>query len=138
MYWLVCSFFFFETFKECAISLLMFFVLTRNQFSSLAQSSPTLCHPMNCGTPGIAVHHQLLELAQSHVHRVGDLILCRLLPSVLPSIRFLSSESVLHISSVQSSSVAQSCPTLCDPMNRSTPGLPVHHQLREFTQTHIH
>ena len=35
-------------------------------------------------------------------------------------------------------SVAQSCPTLCDPMNLSTPGLPVHHQLPEFTQTHIH
>ena len=34
-------------------------------------------------------------------------------------------------------SVAQSCPTLCDPMNRSTPGLPVHHQLPEFTQTHV-
>ena len=32
----------------------------------------------------------------------------------------------------------QSCPTLCDPMNRSTPGLPVHHQLPEFTQTHVH
>ena len=38
----------------------------------------------------------------------------------------------------QFSSVAQSCPTLCDPMNRSTPGLPVHHQLPEFTQTHVH
>ena len=36
------------------------------------------------------------------------------------------------------SSVTQSCPTLCDPMNRSTPGLPVHHQLLEFTQTHVH
>ena len=36
------------------------------------------------------------------------------------------------------SSVAQSCPTLCNPMNRSTPGLPVHHQLPEFTQTHVH
>ena len=35
-------------------------------------------------------------------------------------------------------SVAQSCPTLCDPMNRSTPGLPAHHQLPEFTQTHVH
>ena len=35
-------------------------------------------------------------------------------------------------------SVAQSCPTLCDPMNRSMPGLPVHHQLPEFTETHIH
>ena len=38
----------------------------------------------------------------------------------------------------QFSSVAQSCPTLCDPMNRSTPGLPVHHHLPEFTQTHVH
>ena len=38
----------------------------------------------------------------------------------------------------QFSSVAQSCLTLCDPMNRSTPGLPVHHQLPEFTQTHAH
>ena len=40
--------------------------------------------------------------------------------------------------SVQFSSVAQSRPTLCDPMNRSTPGLPVHHHLPEFTQTHVH
>ena len=40
--------------------------------------------------------------------------------------------------SVQFSSVAQSCPTLCDSMNRSTPGLPVHHQLPESTQTHVH
>ena len=38
----------------------------------------------------------------------------------------------------QFSSVAQSCPTLCDPMNHSTPGLPVHHHLPEFTQTHVH
>ena len=39
---------------------------------------------------------------------------------------------------IQIRSVAQSCPTLCDPMNRSTPGLPVHHQLPEFTETHVH
>ena len=44
----------------------------------------------------------------------------------------------LIISSVQLSSVTQSCPTLSDPMNSSTPGLPVHHQLPEFTQTHVH
>ena len=50
--------------------------------------------------------------------------------------RFLRGES--SKTSVQFSSVAQSCPTLCDPMSRSTPGLPVHHQLREFTQTHVH
>ena len=43
-----------------------------------------------------------------------------------------------HIQFSSVSSVAQSCPALCDPMNCSTPGLPVHHQLPEFTQTHIH
>ena len=42
------------------------------------------------------------------------------------------------ISSVQFSSVSQSCPTLCEPMNRSTPGLPVHHHLPELTQIHVH
>ena len=42
-----------------------------------------------------------------------------------------------HFLSVQFSSVAQSCTTLCDPMNRSTPGLPVHHQLLEFTETSL-
>ena len=46
--------------------------------------------------------------------------------------------SILWDASVQFSSVAQSCPTLCDPMNRSTPGLPVHHQFPDFTQTHMH
>ena len=44
----------------------------------------------------------------------------------------------LFVFSVQFSSVAQSCPTRCDFMNHSTPGLPVHHQLPEFTQTHVH
>ena len=43
-----------------------------------------------------------------------------------------------RFSSVQFSSVAESCPTLCDPMNRSTPGLPVHHHLRGFTETHVY
>ena len=45
---------------------------------------------------------------------------------------------IILFSSVQFSSVAQSRLTLCDPMNRSTPGLPVHHHLPEFTQTHVH
>ena len=43
-------------------------------FSSVAQSCPTLCNPMDCSTPGFPVHHQLLELTQTHVHRVGDAI----------------------------------------------------------------
>jgi len=54
--------------------------------------------------------------------------------SILPSIQF----KYYSFRSDQMRSVAQSCPTLCHPMNRSTPGLPVHHQLSEFTQTHVH
>ena len=44
------------------------------QFSSVAQSCPTLCDPMDCSTPGLPVHHQLLEFTQTHVHRVSDAI----------------------------------------------------------------
>ena len=94
------------------------------------------------------------------------LILCRslLLPSIFPNSKVFSSVSALcirwpkywefqlqhqsfqwtfspsneHRQIVQFSSVAQSCPTLSDPTNHSTPGLPVHHQLPEFTQTHVH
>ena len=47
-------------------------------------------------------------------------------------------EDLVDIKSIQFSSVTQSCPTLCDPINHSTPGLPVHHQVPEFTQTHVH
>ena len=62
---------------------------------------------------------------------------------LFPTFLLLNSTPILPLSqvrnpSVQFSSVTQSCPTLCDPMNRSTPGLPVHHQLPEFTQTHVH
>ena len=44
------------------------------QFSSVTQSCPTFCHPMNCSMPGLPVHHQLLESTQTHVHLVGDAI----------------------------------------------------------------
>ena len=44
------------------------------QLSSVTQSCPTLCSPMNCSTPGFPVHHQLPKLAQTHVHRVSDAI----------------------------------------------------------------
>ena len=100
-------------------------------------------------------------MPSSHLIFCGPLLF---LPSISPSMRVFSKESALHIrypkywnfsfnispsnehsglisfqfSSVQFSSVAQLCPTLCDPMNRSTPGLPVHHQLPELTQTHVH
>ena len=42
------------------------------QFSSVAQSYPTLCDPMDCSTPGLPVHHQLPELTKTHVHRESD------------------------------------------------------------------
>ena len=59
---------------------------------------------------------------------------------VKPSSKILISLTVFFSSKIfiQFSSVTQSCPTLFDPMNYSTPGLPVHHQLPEFTQTHVH
>ena len=44
------------------------------QFSSVAQSCPTLCNPMNCSTPGLPVHHQLLQFTQTHIHQVSDAI----------------------------------------------------------------
>ena len=50
------------------------FQLLSVQFSSVAQSCPTLCDPIDCSMPGFPVHHQLLELAQTLVHRVGDAI----------------------------------------------------------------
>ena len=49
-------------------------VKTQDQFSSVSQSCLTLCDPMDCNTPGLPAHHQLLELAQTHVHWVGDAI----------------------------------------------------------------
>ena len=49
----------------------------------------------------------------------------------------IQEETLSLLNSVQFSSVAQSCPTLCDPMNRSTLGLPAHHHLPELTQTHV-
>ena len=70
------------------------------QFSSVAQSYPTLCDPMNRSTPGLPVHHHLPEFTQTHVHPSSHFILCRpllLLPSIPPSIRVFSNESTLHI-----------------------------------------
>ena len=92
------------------------------QFSSVAQSCLTLCDPMNPSMSGPPVHHQLPEFTQTHVNRV----------------RQKSLSNLTTLSSVQFTSAAQSCPILCDCVNFSTPDLPVHHQLLEFTQTHIH
>ena len=112
---------------------------------SVTQSCPALCNPMEYSLPGSSVHGILQarilewvampssressqprdETCVSYVSCIGKQNL-----SIAPP-----GKPYTTISSVQS---VQSCPTLCDPMNRSTTGLPVHHQLPEFTQTHIH
>ena len=81
----------------------MFLSFYSVQFSSVAQSCPTLCNPMNCSTPGLPVHHQLPESTQD-VHQVSDASqpshLCRpllLQASIFPSIRVFSNESALRI-----------------------------------------
>ena len=119
-------------------------------------------------TPWIAARQASLSITNSRsspklmsielVMPSSHLSLCRpllLLPPIPPSIRvFFSDDSsgflllkwwkrwypkpLLNHESVQFSSVAQLCPTLCDPMNCSTPGFPVHHQLQGFTETHVH
>ena len=85
-------------------SLFDLFHLTSVQFSSVSQSCPTLCDPMDCSTPGLFVHHQLLELLKlmsfESVMSSNSLILCcplLLPPSIFPSIRVFSNESVLCI-----------------------------------------
>ena len=54
------------------------------QFSSVTQSCPTLCNPMNTSTPGLPVHHHLLEFTQTHIHRVSDAIQSVISSSVVP------------------------------------------------------
>ena len=107
-------------------------------------------HPVSRIKPGLAIHflYDFIHFSMPFPQIIP--------PSPSPTEskrRFYSSVSLLlsriqgycyHLSKFhiyafsQFSSVAQSCPTLCDPMNRSMPGLPVHHQLPEFTQTHVH
>ena len=103
--------------------------------SKVAQSCPTLRDPMDCSLPGSSVHGipqaKLLEwgaTAFSTNYRVN-------VKYESISAMFLTSVSYLVC---KFSSVAQLCPSLCDPTDCSTSGLPVHHQLLEFTQTHVH
>ena len=73
-----------------------------SQFSSVTQSCPTICDPMDCSTPGLPVYHQLLEFTQTHVESMmpsNNIILFHpiLPPSIFPSIRVFSNQSVLCI-----------------------------------------
>ena len=108
----------------------------------VAQSCPTLCDPMDSSPPGSSVHGilqaRILEWVAIPFFRKSSQ------PSDLTQAfctagRFFTIWATREaLSSVQFSSVAQLCPTLCDPMNCSTPGIPVHHQLPEFIQIHVH
>ena len=108
------------------------------------KSCPTLCDPMDCSLPGSSVH----RILQARI------LECVVIPSPGESSRlrdwtliswisrrilydWATREALSHVS-IQFGSVTQSCSTLCDPMDCSTPGFPVHHQLPEFTQTHVH
>ena len=103
---------------------------------TVTQSCPTLYNPMDYTVHGI-LQPRILEWGAFPFSRGSSqprspTLQADSLPAE-PQGKFL-----VIISSVQFSSVAQSCPTLCNPMNRRTPGLPVHHQLLQFTQTHVH
>ena len=113
----------------------------------VTQLCPTLCDIMDYSPLGSSVHGIsqariwiAISLSRGSSHPGIDPVLCT-------TGRFFTIWATREIqvklffllwSSVQFSWVAQSCPTLCDPMNCSTPGLPVHHQLPEFIQTHVH
>ena len=125
---------------------------------SVTESWPALCDPMDCSIPVSSILQCLPELAQTHVHRISDAIQpSHLLSSPSPPALNLSHHqglfqwvSSLHQvarglesfspsnESVQFSSVIQSCPTLYDPIDCRMPGFPVHHQLLELAQTHVH
>ena len=99
--------------------------------SEVAQLCLTLSDPMDCSSPGFSIH----GIFQARVLEWGAIAFSAQGTYLSTNMAFM----VLSTSdSVQFSSVTQSCLTLCDPMNSSTPGLPVHHQLPEFTQTHVH
>ena len=91
-----------------SLSLACLFIILNNVFwivfsSVQSLSHVRLCDPMNCSTPGLPVHHQLLEFTQTHAHWVGDaiqpshpLLSLLLLPPIPPSIRIFSNESTSH------------------------------------------
>ena len=108
----------------------------------VTQSCLTLRDFMNYKLPGSSVHGilqaRILEWVAIPFSRGSSWSRDQTWVSCIAG-RFLTVRATREaLSSVYFSSVAQTCPTLCDPMNHSTPGLPVHHQIPEFTQTHVH
>ena len=113
--------------------------LSSVQFISVAQSCPTLCSPMYTRLLCPSSTGETLvppKEATEKYHRTTFLI--NIDANTSKQILANKIEQYVKGYHYQFSSVAQSCSNLCDPMNCSTPGLPVQHQLPEFTQTHVH
>ena len=107
----------------------------------------TLTDASKCGYMSIICSSTWLLCWRVHTSWVGTALITNNIPFQKGSLKclLLYPHCLLFLCSTfptyrsdEIRSVAQSCPTLCDPMNCSTPGLPVHHQLPEFTQTHVH
>ena len=111
------------------------------QFTSIKEKLAFLCNHLNW-----ICFPLILGSWKDHVASVHHLKLPNLWTGYFslfsslekPNKNFFFSLAPARMPSVQFSSVTQACPTVCDPMNRSTPGLPVYHHLPEFTQTHVH
>ena len=107
----------------------------------VTQSCPSFWNPMGCNLPGSSVHGilqaRILEWVGCHALLQG-IFLTQLLNPHLLCLLHWQVGSLPLVPSGNTISLAQSCPTLCDPMDCSTPGFPVHHQLPELTQTHDH
>ena len=118
----------------CTYSLLMANIIYKFRLVSIPSKAIFPISPLlgRSSLPVIMLVQRMMPSVCMHGHKGGDGRECTLLFSQL--FRYPSSWS----SSVQFSSVAKSCPILCDPMNCSTSGLPVHYQLAEFTQSHVH
>ena len=111
--------------------------LTRRGNVGGTRACPTLCHPMNCIVHGI-LQTRILEWVAVPFSRGSSEPRSPALQQVLYQLSHHHVRCQAGWLTVQFTSVAQSCPTLFHPMDCSTPGFLAHHQLSEFTQTHVH
>ena len=97
------------------------------------------CHVLVCFSPKLS-YNEFFHYLHTHTHKQTSIFIVFVVThSFIQGNSFTESLPCIQSKwNIQFSSVAQSCPTLCDPMNHSTPDLPVHHQLPESTQTHVH
>ena len=110
--------------------------------SEVAQSCPTLCHPVDCSLLGSSIHEilqaRILEWAAISFTRGSSQPRDWTRVSHIAGRCFTLWATRVVITYFQFNSVPQSCPTLCDPVDCSMPGFPVHHQLLELAQAHVY